>query len=173
MWGSRTIFSFHCYVSRDVLLFSIEGCPAAFLLSSFVLSFLQISVSSRTTLITLDVLAVKLERNSVYSAAHLPFLSPWQRRPVFRMRVWVASLVFYAFVFAACEFLRYLIVRLMPKRLSTDLLLEVISGTVHYATESNKKRFRSVCWHSSNMHPDVRRGHRSRALRPVRSLRRN
>ncbi|VDP49445.1 unnamed protein product [Heligmosomoides polygyrus] len=49
------------------------------------------------------------------------------------MRVWVASLVFYAFVFAACEFLRYLIVRLMPKRLSTDLLLEFV-GTLQICT---------------------------------------
>ncbi|KAK6739965.1 hypothetical protein RB195_008441 [Necator americanus] len=49
------------------------------------------------------------------------------------MRVWVASLVFYAFVFAICELLRYIIVRLLPKRLSTELLLEFV-GTLQICT---------------------------------------
>ncbi|VDM75939.1 unnamed protein product [Strongylus vulgaris] len=49
------------------------------------------------------------------------------------MRVWVASLVFYAFVFAVCEFLRYLILKILPKRLSTDLLLEFV-GTLQICT---------------------------------------
>ncbi|XGW18532.1 hypothetical protein V3C99_002833 [Haemonchus contortus] len=49
------------------------------------------------------------------------------------MRVWIASLVFYGFVFAVCELLRYFIVRFMSKRLSTDLLLEFV-GTLQICT---------------------------------------
>uniref|UniRef100_A0A1I7X2P7 Aquaporin n=1 Tax=Heterorhabditis bacteriophora TaxID=37862 RepID=A0A1I7X2P7_HETBA len=47
------------------------------------------------------------------------------------MRVWVASLIFYSFVFTVCEILRYLIIILVPdlKRLSAQLLLEFV-GTL-------------------------------------------
>lgn len=42
------------------------------------------------------------------------------------MRIWVASLIFYAFVFAVCEILRFLILAIFPpKLLRTQLLLEV------------------------------------------------
>lgn len=99
------------------------------------------------------------------------------------MRVWVASLVFYAFVFAVCEFLRYLIFRLMPKRLSTELLLEVSAADVHsllfhyLSTKSSKiTAFISlflVCWNPTNMYPDVWREHCSGYVWPVRCVHRD
>ncbi|KAE9418096.1 hypothetical protein Angca_002523 [Angiostrongylus cantonensis] len=45
------------------------------------------------------------------------------------MRVWIASLIFYVFVFAVCEVLRTIIARVLPKRLSAELLLEFV-GTL-------------------------------------------
>ncbi|KAJ1354552.1 hypothetical protein KIN20_011534 [Parelaphostrongylus tenuis] len=49
------------------------------------------------------------------------------------MRLWIASLIFYVFVFAVCEVLRFIIARVLPKRLSADLLLEFV-GTLQICT---------------------------------------
>ncbi|VDK20979.1 unnamed protein product [Anisakis simplex] len=52
------------------------------------------------------------------------------------MRVWIASLFFYIFVFLICELLRYIIVVLLAKRLSAtirSLLLEFV-GTLQVCT---------------------------------------
>ncbi|KJH45402.1 hypothetical protein DICVIV_08569 [Dictyocaulus viviparus] len=50
-----------------------------------------------------------------------------------RMRLWIASLIFYVFVFATCEVLRLIIGRVLPKRLSSELLLEFV-GTLQICT---------------------------------------
>lgn len=65
------------------------------------------------------------------------------------MRVWVASLLFYIFVFAVCEILRYVIHRWLASylpRLLTGLLLEVLSLLFLHILLVKKFKFQDSSW---------------------------